>query len=194
MIGSAAVTNLKMLSDRFFGVENIPPMVAWSDNVNDIVPEKNNRNTPFYKYRDVFAKHVADWIERRSEELEASLPVLVVTTSKPIHETKKGRCGKCNRLFISNSVSSPSLKLRHPCVVMCAACNADHYDANCCVRCQLIQWYLNGSLAAAAAAQGQQQQQQKVFEIVPTQHLGYAICHKCKMMPLTIADFRKIEL
>jgi hypothetical protein len=180
---------LKLESRLNPGIHGMPPNLNWNQNVQQVFPNNNNHNTPYYKYNQVLEEKLVEWIDKQSDYLENSV-IQTLVTDKIIRTTKTGKCGKCNRLFYSSGQSSKIL--RHPCVVLCPCSNnKEEFEANCCVRCQLIQWYLLGSLSSSSTSAAIIKQ--PIYMLPTGPHPGFAMCPKCKQIPLTISNFWKIK-
>ena len=112
------------------------PNIEWTDDVETHFPEKNNHNTPYYKVNKVFPESLVTWVVDRASNFEQTLPFFQNDTGIEIIPTKSNRCSRCNRNFNEN---------RSACIIVCACFSKKKtVKIQCCIRCALVQWLLQG--------------------------------------------------
>ena len=162
------------------------PAINWCADVQNIYPEKNGHNTPYYK-PVVLNGDVCTWLDATVERLERSMPD-VDTRTTTLRYPEKKRCVKCNRAFFSNK-GEP---LRPACVVECGCTNEDGpISVQMCTRCKVLQWLFIGSIPQKRERQHSVKMAHPLYKQHFEQHPGYTHCPGCQTL-VTLANFRRI--
>lgn len=155
------------------------PRITWSDNVENVYPENNGHNTPYYKTKQVLHEKICQWLDDTVGALECAMPEMQCSVRYP----KTKRCVKCNRAFFNNK----GARLRVGCVVDCGCLSDDVVDVQMCTRCKVLQWLLLGCTLNEVKKMTHPMYNQQFGA-----HPGYVQCLRCKTL-VTLANFRSVN-